>query len=295
MNDELGTPVGIIDNIRNIHKQDFDTFGISKNSSDFFGFTGYQNDETGLMYGQARYYSPEIGRFISEDSYKGNAINVQSLNLSIYCSNNPLKFIDPNGHVSCKEYEINDDNLYPWYQQLWNRITIPAGKQIQMEFHVQEIVDGQTEGHTAKGHLIFENKITGKTIKINEVYSGGLSIGEPIPFGDYSILKSTHGNDILYHRLEAQDSHFGDDIINFEGQTEHSNVRLHERGSGLTFGCISIPDDDVENGSIILDELNNVDAKLVHVDLFASKNSIINFLFKEEQKQFGEMHVIDDR
>ncbi|MEN8904769.1 MAG: DUF4347 domain-containing protein [Clostridiales bacterium] len=39
--------------------------------NDLFGYTGYQNDGTGLLYAQSRYYMPEIRRFISEDSYKG--------------------------------------------------------------------------------------------------------------------------------------------------------------------------------------------------------------------------------
>jgi hypothetical protein len=38
-----------------------------------------------------------VGRFISEDPYKGNITNPLSLNLYIYCSNNPVIFIDPSG------------------------------------------------------------------------------------------------------------------------------------------------------------------------------------------------------
>lgn len=39
-----------------------------------------------------------IGRFISEDSYLGNPSDPLSLNLYVYCSNNPVMFIDPTGH-----------------------------------------------------------------------------------------------------------------------------------------------------------------------------------------------------
>ncbi|WNC14273.1 hypothetical protein RGB73_26935 [Brevibacillus brevis] len=38
-------------------------------------------------------------RFISEDTYKGQVDNPLSLNRYIYTHNNPLKFIDPSGHM----------------------------------------------------------------------------------------------------------------------------------------------------------------------------------------------------
>lgn len=43
-------------------------------------------------------YNPAIGRFISEDSYWGEASDSLSLNLYTYCSNNPINFWDPTGH-----------------------------------------------------------------------------------------------------------------------------------------------------------------------------------------------------
>ncbi|MGE5557698.1 MAG: RHS repeat-associated core domain-containing protein [Bacillota bacterium] len=46
---------------------------------------------TGLLYFGARFYDPEIGRFITEDFAKDGP------NWYIYCRNNPLKYIDPNG------------------------------------------------------------------------------------------------------------------------------------------------------------------------------------------------------
>jgi hypothetical protein len=55
-----------------------------------------------FLFAQARYYLPEIGRFISEDSYKGTLPDIQSQNRYIYCTNNPLKYIDPSGHISMK-------------------------------------------------------------------------------------------------------------------------------------------------------------------------------------------------
>lgn len=47
---------------------------------------------------QERGYKPELGRFISEDTYEGDISNPLSLNLYTYVHNNPLRYIDPTGH-----------------------------------------------------------------------------------------------------------------------------------------------------------------------------------------------------
>ena len=46
----------------------------------------------------ARMYWPQIGRFVSADSYRGNPANPASLNLYSYVHNNPYKYVDPTGH-----------------------------------------------------------------------------------------------------------------------------------------------------------------------------------------------------
>ncbi|GIO01661.1 hypothetical protein J5TS2_23290 [Brevibacillus halotolerans] len=46
------------------------------------------DEESGLIYLRARYYDPNDGRFITEDTYKGQVENPLSLNLYTYVSNN---------------------------------------------------------------------------------------------------------------------------------------------------------------------------------------------------------------
>ncbi|QFT87262.1 hypothetical protein FIU87_01170 [Bacillus sp. THAF10] len=48
----------------------------------------------------ARYYQPETGRFISQDSYKGEAHDPWTQHLYTYTMNSPTNFIDPTGHVA---------------------------------------------------------------------------------------------------------------------------------------------------------------------------------------------------
>jgi RHS repeat-associated protein len=58
-----------------------------------FQYTGRENDGIGLYYYRARFYSPRMQRFISEDpiGFEGG------INFYAYTYNNPLNFVDPNG------------------------------------------------------------------------------------------------------------------------------------------------------------------------------------------------------
>ena len=112
LQDELGSPIRIIGEAGNTKaRYSYDAFGRpiipvnlisrSKTRGNIYSYTGYQYDlSTGLMYAQARYYMPEVGRFISADAYKGTVTDPQSLNLYVYCRNNPVNAVDLSGFES---------------------------------------------------------------------------------------------------------------------------------------------------------------------------------------------------
>ena len=68
-----------------------------------FGFAGEMLDAvTGQYYLRARFYNPVIARFLSEDTYYGDGLNLYS-----YCHNNPVGYVDPSGHeglICSKKY-----------------------------------------------------------------------------------------------------------------------------------------------------------------------------------------------
>ena len=71
----------------------------------------YFDKETGTIYLRARYYDPEIGRFITEDSYWGKDNEPLSLNLYTYCYSNPINRFDPSGHISQEDAMRISDQL----------------------------------------------------------------------------------------------------------------------------------------------------------------------------------------
>ena len=65
-----------------------------------YRFTGEQWDQDlGLYYLRARYYSPELGRFWTMDSYEGNQEDPLSIHKYLYCHDNPTGRIDPSGSM----------------------------------------------------------------------------------------------------------------------------------------------------------------------------------------------------
>ena len=57
------------------------------------------DEGNGLTYIRARYYSPELGRFITKDLLTGKDGDGQSLNRYVYAVNNPVRYIDADGKI----------------------------------------------------------------------------------------------------------------------------------------------------------------------------------------------------
>ncbi|MFQ8933962.1 MAG: RHS repeat-associated core domain-containing protein [Intestinibacter bartlettii] len=62
---------------------------------------GIYDENTSLYYLNARYYNPEDARFITQDTYRGEVNEPNTLHLYSYCANNPINYVDPTGHTLC--------------------------------------------------------------------------------------------------------------------------------------------------------------------------------------------------
>ena len=61
-------------------------------------FTGATLDNSGTYYLGSRHYDPNTGRFLQQDTFKGDIYSPWTQNLYTYTSNNPVNYIDPTGH-----------------------------------------------------------------------------------------------------------------------------------------------------------------------------------------------------
>lgn len=59
---------------------------------------GIYDETTGLYNLNARYYDTESNSFLSQDTYRGERNNPNTLNLYSYCEGDPITYIDPSGH-----------------------------------------------------------------------------------------------------------------------------------------------------------------------------------------------------
>ena len=61
---------------------------------------GIYDKNTGLYYLNARYYDPENGRFISQDTKRESIDDPNTWHLYAYCANDPINMVDYNGHAA---------------------------------------------------------------------------------------------------------------------------------------------------------------------------------------------------
>jgi RHS repeat-associated protein len=81
----------------------YDPFGrpvnasVSDNRFRYLGRHGVVDEQNGLNYIRARYYSTRRGRFVTKDPTGGNDGDSQSLNRYVYALNNPVRLVDISG------------------------------------------------------------------------------------------------------------------------------------------------------------------------------------------------------
>jgi RHS repeat-associated protein len=166
--------------------------------SDGVGYTGHVNDaDSGLIYMQQRYYSPEIGRFLNVDPVTVAASGGKSFNRYTYGENNSYRYTDPDGRtVSCTQDScyVNSHSVVEMVadhltvdvliaQRLFANAT--ASQQVQQSDAAPPggpLVDSSSTGTGAPalpGELVGDSpRATGK--------NGGTAVGTSLPAGKFA-------------------------------------------------------------------------------------------------------------
>ena len=171
---------------------------------------------------RARYYDPQIGRFISEDpiGFGGGGTNLYA-----YVGNDPVNKIDLMGLAPCDSQDRNClnafiqtvQNVFPGstYDANSNTLTLPPGSanydQVIQTLQNQGYLDGVTNfawnpiDH-AGGHE-FRTKPTGFHFKVKYPPMSGRACQTPVQMDDFHIDTSNPLNDPLGHAGEFLNYH----------------------------------------------------------------------------------------
>lgn len=106
----LGSTIALTDSSGNSTVQysyrPYGSISITGTTNNSFTYTGREIDGLGINYHRARYYNPQIGRFISEDPIGLSA----GINVYAYVADDPLDLLDPTGLSPC----VDLDKLTQW-------------------------------------------------------------------------------------------------------------------------------------------------------------------------------------
>ena len=99
----MGRPIRMSDDVLEWNYQVINHTSENIGDVNPFRYRGcYFDSETGLYYLNSRYYSPEMGRFISPDDLAildETKAQINGLNLYMYCGDNPVMMVDENGNL----------------------------------------------------------------------------------------------------------------------------------------------------------------------------------------------------
>ena len=127
VHDGLGSVRQLLDTAGQIETNyAYDPFGVPLVGGEVYNpyqFTGEAWDgEVELLYLRARYYQPQVGRFITKDPWTGDTWKPGTLNRYAYARNGPVNSTDPSGlqdggYSSYESYRQSRQLVSDWYRE----------------------------------------------------------------------------------------------------------------------------------------------------------------------------------
>jgi RHS repeat-associated protein len=236
-----GSTVAITDAAGNITDTfAYDTYGnmVSRTGTSqvIFGYNGragVATDSNGLIYMRARYYAPEMRRFVNADIVPGEISNAVTLNRFAYANGNPVSFVDPFGLSPDEDRDLNPRKMnFTQAVLVFNRI---PNEGLEVVGHTQMYFlseDGHwffTEYNTTGGETIPEKKS-------NAVVSW---CWKTPPFYDAETKQYIQVEDIAYVKLSgnfnasiamaltiSEKTQFGDYNVAFNNCSDYTDTLL---------------------------------------------------------------------
>ena len=204
----------------------YSTTPSSRLFADIFTFSAKEKDlETGLSYFGSRYYSSDLSIWLSVDPM---AVKYPSLSPYVYCANNPVKLVDPNGDsvIIKLGYGMKDADLDIAMSDLQN-----AAPNLNLRLSGNKLQIG--EGGIAKSH--YEDQLA-KAIKSTEYYSE-----ITLAVLDVDVAGSYYGTDLIdghYMSYNSVDIYKTRDLEDEWGSVRGCGL-MHEITEGIEMGKIA--------------------------------------------------------
>ncbi len=146
-------------------------------------YTAQQYDqETGQYYLRARYYNPVVGRFLQEDTYRGDG-----LNLYAYCANNLVSYYDPSGHGTTENgcgaggvKKPKDTQA----GQVGNKSGTPSGRTFKSSYDIPTNDKGYTKSSLELGKKVHKEYMSDVADDVNKIKEYVLPSGKRVDFID---------------------------------------------------------------------------------------------------------------
>ncbi|MBU2711368.1 RHS repeat-associated core domain-containing protein [Zooshikella harenae] len=219
-NDLTGTPVAASDESGNLlWREEYTPYGEQltqdkKSASNRRGFTGHVQDrDLGLVYMQARYYDPVLGRFLAYDPAGVNPESPFTFNRYAYGNNNPYGYADPDGELAFLIPAViwgvgAAMTAYDTYQTYQNEGAAAAAQSLVIDGAITVVSGGVGKIATKTGRGIFKwirrspcgCFAAGTLVKTKE----GLKPIEEVKLGDLLAAKNEETGEIAWKPVIKQ-------------------------------------------------------------------------------------------
>ena len=149
-----------------------------------FTFSAKERDvETGLSYYGSRYYSSDLGIWLSVDP---QAAKYPSLSPYVYCANNPIKLVDPNGEeIDWVERKVNGR------KEVFYDRTVKSQADVDKKYGnnsgIRHLADGSKVGNGQ--YTVYNDHINNKNGVAKDANGNALNPNRTIIYGnDYTLF-----------------------------------------------------------------------------------------------------------